>query len=219
MIDGESGTRGWYCAWMSDAGRLRADASRNVERILRAAGEAFAVRGPDVSLGEIAGRAGVGVATLYRRFASKEELLRAVLEKRMAEEIEPAVERARREDDPRQGLAVLLEAALHLVSRERTMLAAARDAGAMTADVSARFFGPLAELLERGKAAGLIRDDLDADDLPRLVVMLLSTVRMSEPGSEGWRRYLALLFDALRPESASTLPASAPLPGWFRPGT
>lgn len=204
---------------MSDAGRLRADASRNVERIIRAAREAFAVGGADVSLGEIASRAGVGAATLYRRFAGKEELLRAVLEQRITEEIEPAVERARRAEDPRQGLAVLLEAALRLVSRERPMLAAARDAGAMTADVSARFFDPLAELLERGKAAGLIRDDVDSTDLRRLVVMLLSTVRLFEPGSEGWRRYLVLLFDALRPESASTLPEQTPLPPPFRPGT
>jgi AcrR family transcriptional regulator len=201
---------------VSDAGRLRADASRNVERILRAAREAFAEGGADVSLGEIASRAGVGSATLYRRFASKEELLRAVLEQRMVEEIEPAVERARREDDPRQGLAMSLEAALRLVSRERSMLAAARDAGALTADVGARFFGPLAELLERGKAAGVIRDDLDSDDLPRLVVMLLSTVRLVEPGSEGWRRYLVLLFDAFRPESAGPLPERTPLPPSFR---
>lgn len=174
--------------------------------------------GAEVSLEEIANRAGVGTATLYRRFASKEELLRAVLDQRIAEEIEPAIERARREDDPRQGIAVLFEAALGVVSREWRMLAAARDAGAMTADVSARFFGPLAELLGQGQAAGLIRADLDSDDLPRLMVMLHSTLRLVEPGSAGWRRYLALLFDALRPESASPLPEQTPLPPPFRPG-
>lgn len=198
---------------MSDTGRLRADASRNVERIIQAAREAFAAGGSDVSLGEIANRAGVGAATLYRRFASKEELLRAVLEQRMSAEIDPVVDRARREEDPRQGLVMLFEAALRLVSRELPIVAAARNAGAMTEDIGARFFGPLTELLERAQAAGLIRPDVDSDDLPRLILMLFSTVRHFEPGSEGWRRYLVLLFDALRPESASPLPAQTPWSG------
>lgn len=198
-------------------GRLRADASRNVERIIQAAREAFAEGGSDVSLGEIASRAGVGAATLYRRFASKEELLRAVLEQRMSAEIDPVVDRARREEDPRQGLAMLFEAALRLVSRELPIVAAARNAGAMTEDISARFFGPLAELLQRGQEAGLIRPDVDSDDLPRLILMLFTTVRHFEPGSEGWRRYLVLLFDALRPESASVLPAQTPRSGHEAP--
>jgi AcrR family transcriptional regulator len=57
---------------------LRADAQRNHDRIVVAAGEAFAELGLDVSMEEIARRAGVGPATLYRRFPSKQALLRAV---------------------------------------------------------------------------------------------------------------------------------------------
>jgi AcrR family transcriptional regulator len=56
----------------------RADAARNRERILAVAREAFAVPGEDVSMAEIARRAGVGMATLYRNFPGRSELLEAV---------------------------------------------------------------------------------------------------------------------------------------------
>lgn len=58
--------------------RERKDAQRNLERVLQAAHELFAERGPDVRMEEVAQRAGVGVGTIYRRFRSKEELFAAV---------------------------------------------------------------------------------------------------------------------------------------------
>jgi AcrR family transcriptional regulator len=69
--------------------RLRADAARNVERILRAARAAFADGGPDVSLEEIARRAGVGTRTLYRHFPTKGDLVRAVIDQSVADELTP----------------------------------------------------------------------------------------------------------------------------------
>jgi AcrR family transcriptional regulator len=60
-------------------GRLRADARRNHEQVLAAAREVFVERGPGAPLEEVAGRAGVGIATLYRRFGDREALLRAVV--------------------------------------------------------------------------------------------------------------------------------------------
>ena len=62
---------------------LRVDAQRNLERVLDAATEAFAASGPDVSVHEIAERAGVGPATVFRRFPTKEALFQAVIEDRM----------------------------------------------------------------------------------------------------------------------------------------
>lgn len=61
-----------------EARRERRDAQRNMERVLRAAGELFAERGADVTMEEVARRAGVGVGTIYRRFPSKDQLLAAV---------------------------------------------------------------------------------------------------------------------------------------------
>jgi AcrR family transcriptional regulator len=73
------------------AGRgLRLDAARNQERILRAAAGAFEQLGPAASLEEVARRAGVGIATVYRRFGSREQLVRAVFAHLFATEIEPA---------------------------------------------------------------------------------------------------------------------------------
>lgn len=58
--------------------RERKDVQRNLERVLRAAAEAFAEHGPDVKMEEVARRAGVGVGTIYRRFPSKDQLFAAV---------------------------------------------------------------------------------------------------------------------------------------------
>lgn len=67
-----------------------------------------------------------------------------------------------------------------------------------------RFVPELASVVLRGQEAGLIRADLTAADLPPLVYMLIASLRVT-PGA-GWRRYLALALDALRPSSASPLP-------------
>ena len=87
--------------------RLRADAARNSEKILRAARAMYAESGPDASLEEIARRAGVGIATLYRRFPNKEELVRAALEQKITEAMSPAIARALDDSDPLRALATL----------------------------------------------------------------------------------------------------------------
>src|SRR5450759_1492763 len=69
-----------------DAARpLRVDAERNRGRIVEAAQAAFAERGLNVPLEDVAARAGVGIATLYRRFPTREDLIAACFERRLAE--------------------------------------------------------------------------------------------------------------------------------------
>src|SRR3954466_6557972 len=94
---------------VSNAYPLRADAQRNLERILVAAREAFAERGLDVGVEEIARRAGVGKATFFRRFPTKEALVHAVYEG-FVTEVEEAVDRALQEDqhDPLEPLRAFL---------------------------------------------------------------------------------------------------------------
>jgi AcrR family transcriptional regulator len=175
---------------------LRADAARNAERILRAARDVYAASGPDAPIDVIANRAGVGERTLYRRFPSKGELIRAALDQSIAENLAPAIARARRCNDPLRGLTELLEAAISLGAQEHNLLAAARRAGAL-ADISVTLDAALQELLDRAQLAGLVRADLVADDLPRIIAMLYSVLWTMDPADRGWRRYVALVLDGM----------------------
>ena len=74
---------------------LRADAARNAERILRAARDVYDELGPEAPIEAIARRAGVGERTLYRRFPTKAELVRAALDQCIAKDLTPAIEAAR----------------------------------------------------------------------------------------------------------------------------
>src|SRR4051812_4167611 len=94
-------------------GTLRRDAARNRERLLAAASELFAERGLNVTLNDIAHRAGVGVGTAYRRFANKEEVIDALFEQRLQEVIRAAHE-ALEAMDGWTGLVTFLERSLHL---------------------------------------------------------------------------------------------------------
>ncbi|GAA1685031.1 TetR/AcrR family transcriptional regulator [Fodinicola feengrottensis] len=193
----------------------RADAARNAERILESARLAFAQDGPQVRLEEIAKRAGVGVATLYRHYPRKEDLITAIFNWQYEEKVGPVVRRARTDDDPWRALVMLLEAGLEMAEQEANIFAAAKETGSLLAGLASEFFGTIATVVQRGQEAGLVRADLDADDLPRLVFMLVSTIRLTPEPSGGWRRYLALMLDALRPAAATDLPPAPKL--WFSP--
>jgi AcrR family transcriptional regulator len=190
---------------------LRADAARNVARILRAARDVYGELGADAPVEAVARRAGVGERTLYRRFPAKADLVRAALDQSIAEDLAPVITEARRTDDPLGGLAQLIEAAIALGARERNLLAAARRAGSLTSDVSNPLHEALGELAHRGQQAGLIRADLVADDIPRLIAMLYSVLSTMDSDSDGWRRYVALIIDAISVNERQQLPPAAPI--------
>ncbi|WP_326566214.1 helix-turn-helix domain-containing protein [Amycolatopsis rhabdoformis] len=189
---------------------LRADAARNARRIIDAAHEVFTAGGVAASMDDIATAAGVGVATLYRRFPHKQDLVRAVLEARFDEVLAPALARAA-SAPPRDGVYQALSAAVALAVAERPLFTAAGDLGALTMDLARRFFSPVAASVAAGQATGVFRADLVADDVPRLVLMLVGTLPSFPPSvPDGWRRYLDLVMDALSPVGASELaPPSA----------
>jgi len=190
---------------------LRADAARNAERILRAARDVYGELGPDAPMEAIARRAGVGQRTLYRRFPTKGDLISAALDQSIAEDLTPAIEEARHADDPMHGLTQLIEAAISLGAREHNLLTAARRAGSLTPDISTSLYEALNDLAWRGQQAGLVRADLVADDLPRLIAMLHSVLFTMESGSDGWRRYVALILDAITASDREPLPPAAAL--------
>ena len=189
---------------------LRADAARNAERIVRAARAAYAEFGPDVPMDVIARQAGVGERTLYRRYPTKGELARAVIDESVAEHLTPVIERACRYRDPLRGLTELIEAAIALGAREHNALAAALKAGTLT-DVSKRLDTALEELTGRAQQAGLIRADLVPADLPRIIAMLNGVLTTMDPASDGWRRYVHLILDAMTTTTPRRLPRAVPL--------
>lgn len=190
---------------------LRADAARNAARILRAAREVYSEQGPDAPIEAIARRAGVGERTLYRRFPTKSDLVKAALDQSIAEDLSPVIEHARRAENPLRGLTDLIEAATSLGAREHNMLAAARKAGVLTADASTDLNDALSDLMRRAQKAGLVRKDLVADDLPRIVIMLNSVLWTMDLGSDGWRRYVALMLDGIITDKRRPLPRATPL--------
>ena len=190
---------------------LRADAARNAERILRAARDVYDELGPEAPIEAIARRAGVGERTLYRRFPTKADLIGAALDHCIAKDLTPTIEAVRRADDPLRGLAQLIDAAISLGARERNLLTAAQRAGSLTPDISNTLYEALSELARRGQNAGVVRADLVADDLPRLVAMLYSVLWTMDADSDGWRRYVALLLDAISVNQRRRLPQVAAL--------
>jgi AcrR family transcriptional regulator len=194
---------------------LRADAARNRERIIEAATEVFAEQGLEASTAEIAARAGVGEATLFRRFESKDELIVAIIEARMAQGLHALAEALER-DDPGQALEDWLEWAVGDLAGDLGFFEAARDqclVSPAVAEVRREILARLTELLGRAQSAGAVRSDIAPQDLSFLISAAASaTAKMPVPGMRAdlWRRYLGIILDGLRPEGATKLRPAPP---------
>lgn len=190
---------------------LRADARRNHERLLDATRAVIAEIGPRFGVNDVATHAGVALSTLYRRFEGRQDLVRAVFERYVTDEVEPLVRVAVDDPDPWRGLVRGLEATVVTVAENAALLEAARDAAVVTSSATAAFVRPLSPALRRAQESGAARPDLTADDLPALIAMVVTTiVALPTPGGDrppDWRRYLVVLTDGLRAnETNHTLP-------------
>jgi AcrR family transcriptional regulator len=188
---------------------LRADAARNVERIIDAAQRVFARAGSAAVMEDVAAEAGVGVATVYRRFPTKDVLLRAVLDRSFDEFLGTTTE-AEHEADPRVAMRRVLSGAVAFLTEDPNTIAAATSSGLWTMDMAHRFFEPVAQIVRRGQKAGVFRRDLVPDDVPRIVLMLVGTLPSFYPESDGWRRYVDLILDMLT-TSRTKLSAVSPV--------
>jgi AcrR family transcriptional regulator len=196
---------------------LRRDAERNRQRILGAAAEVFSERGLDATLDDVARRAGVGVATVYRRFPDKDSLVGELFQDRIRTLVSIA-EEACEAEDPWNGLVSYLEYLATTMAGDlglRQMLLFATYGRDRVTCMRERMRPVVARLVARAQATGQLRDDFSATDVPMLTIMLATAAEYAAPVQPAaWRRYLALILDGLRPArgAASPLPLPALTP-------
>jgi AcrR family transcriptional regulator len=191
----------------------RAEAARNDERILEAARAVF-IADPSAPISAVAERAGVGVGALYRRYASKDELLRVLCSDGLHRFID-AVEAALADHgDPWEAFAGFMRRCVDADTNSLTQ----RLAGTFTPTAelyrdAGRAHGLLTALFDRTQAAGALRSDLVVNDVG-LVLEQIAALRVgdAERTHELRHRYLALVLEAMRDESGEPLPG--PPPAW-----
>jgi AcrR family transcriptional regulator len=169
---------------------LRADARRNLERVLDAAEEAFAASGPDASIDEIARLAGVGHGTVFRRFHTKDDLIYAVVERHVAQ-MRDLAEEALAADDPGEAFFDfawrVAELNMSTPGLHRCVVHCGGKPGA------AELEELVGRIVARAQRAGAVRRDVKPADVQLLVRSALTS---APPGQ--WRRYLDVVLDGLR---------------------
>ncbi|NUP68128.1 MAG: TetR/AcrR family transcriptional regulator [Nonomuraea sp.] len=190
---------------------MRADARRNLDKILEAAAQVMAERGAGVPMELIARRAGVGVGTLYRRFPDRDALV-AALGEHYVQSLATALEGAAA---GRDGWEALREFVLWAAAPGRVALAAAladlpQEALAGTEEFTrarVRWLGLLDALVRRAQAEGGMRADVTCDDVVSLLtVFTCHPGDLPAPVAACPARYLHLVLDGMAAGSATPLP-------------
>ena len=190
---------------------VRADAARNRESLLAAAEQEFAERGLSASVADIARRAGVAKGTVFRHFATKEDLIASIV----CAHIAALTEAARRLSDAADPGTALLEfltiAADQRQQHNLTFLQSASESDPRVSVVRDELHSALGTLVGRAHQSGAIRSDVTETDVFLLMCAPVHVVEnLAAPEPLLWKRYLAIIFDGLRPEGAHPLPQPAP---------
>ncbi|WP_030667034.1 TetR/AcrR family transcriptional regulator [Streptomyces cellulosae] len=180
---------------------LRSDALDNRERVLDAARALFATEGLNVPMREIARHAGVGPATLYRRFPTKQTLVTEVFQDQMRA-CHTIVDEGLADPDPWRGFRRVVERTCELHAHNRgfteAFMSAFPDAVDFAAD-RAYAMNAIAELARRAKEAGRLRPDFVLDDL---ILMLMAHRGIHVPSAAARvtasRRFAALVIQAFQ---------------------
>jgi len=189
---------------------LRADARRNRERILEAAVRAFSEKGPDVAIDTIAKAAGVGSATLYRHFPTREALVEAAYRNELARVCDSAA-KLLADNPPDRAIRLWMDDFIDYLAAKQGMADALRAAVASGADPFAETLDKLGTalgtLLRAGADAGLLRPDIDPFDVGfSLAGVALITSAPDQRERAG--RLLDLLLDGLRYGADAPTPSS-----------
>lgn len=190
---------------------LRADAERNRERLVEAAQSVFAEGGLNVALEEVAARAGVGIATLYRRFPTREELVAAAFEAKLTE-YAVAAEEAFALRDPWESFVELVGRICSMQADDRgftDLITMSLPSAKHSAELRDRARRAAVKVIGRAQEAGVLREDFVLEDLALLLMANAGVVRATrDVAPHAWRRPLAFMLDGFR----------VPSPGAFRPG-
>lgn len=180
----------------------RADAKRNVERLLDAARDAIARDGPDASLDDIARDAGVGSGTLYRHFPTRVALLEAVYRgevERLCAEGDRLLDS---DTEPGEALSEWLRAYVTVGAMKRGLMGPLTTALGQDSDLFASCKSMVmttgGRLVERAQGAGAIRDDVELTDILTLVSAIAHAGELTRDQSGQSERLLAVAIDGLR---------------------
>ena len=184
---------------------LRRDAQRNRERILTTARRLFAERGLETSFDDIATAADVGVGTVYRHYPNKDALLDELLGTAI-DELEAQAQAGRTSPDPWAAFTDLVEHLADAYAKNRALEAMFLQPGRGPQRVEAareKLAGPVAQIVERAKAAGRLPPDFAVEDVGHIHTMLSSLIRENDRSSNDWRRFLKVILDGLAAQAAA----------------
>ena len=188
---------------------LRADAERNRQRLIASAREVFAERGLDVPIEDIARHAGVGVATLYRRFPTRADLIAGAFEAKMAAYAD-AVGQALANPDSWAGFCGYIERVCAMQAEDRgfahVLTMTFPTAKQFEAERKLAHRGFL-DLVSRAQAAGQLRQDFVGEDLAMLLMANAGVIAGTADAAPGtWRRFAAYMIQAFSAHNTGPLP-------------
>jgi AcrR family transcriptional regulator len=185
------------------------DAERNRQRILTAARQAFAELGLNVSLEEIARRAGVGIGTLYRRYPARVDLIAAAFEPKVTAYVDIA-RQALADPDPWRGFCAFVEQICEMQAGDRgftTVLTMTFPTAKRFEAERKRAYADFSALVERAKAAGKLRADFASEDMPMFLMANAGVLAATaDAAPETWRRLVHYLVQACAAQAAQPLP-------------
>jgi len=190
--------------------KMRADAQRNIDTLLRSAMEVFATSGVEAPVRRIAEKAGVGIGTVYRHFPQRSDLIVAVF-RREVDACADAATALAAEHEPGEALARWMQRYVDFIAAKRGLATALHSGNpayeTLPAYFQKRLRPALKTLLEAAATAGEVRVGVEPDDLLRAVASLCAPAHDGNPAHP--RRMVALLVDGLRYGAS---PPAAPSP-------
>jgi len=181
---------------------LRADARRNREKVLAAARAVFAQQGVDAQMDDVARHADVGVGTVYRHFPTKEALLSALHDEHFAV-VAVYVRNLLTLDDPWEAFSRALWFGAEKTVGDRAFSEVLTAYPPRTCPGKEDLLVTIGELMDRCKAAGVMRQDAMVEDIGLLMCGIGNASHMEHPVPDAWRRHLAIVLDGLRAECAT----------------